>query len=176
MDYDALPRFGPPSQPDKHKVFFSIKDKEKALQAYRDLGVKKQVKIPGARFILYYVRPEEVFVKYGDIEAEKYYAQEEQMKKEQEEYLKEQQIRMKKTKSYPDERANQYDERRGGAYPQRDQRDRQRKPRKDDYYQQPEGVEGDRRDDRRSKGGDRKYPDKAEREQLQQEESVKVFE
>lgn len=87
MDYDVEnPRFGQLTQPDKLKVFFSIKEKEKAIQCYKDFTFNKAFRIPGARHKLYYVRPEEIFVKYGDIEAEKYYQEEEARKKAEEEY------------------------------------------------------------------------------------------
>jgi len=54
-------------------VFFSVKDRDQALAVY-DKFQKYAVNIPTARSKLYYSRPEEVFVKFGDSEAAKYYA------------------------------------------------------------------------------------------------------
>ena len=65
--------------PDKHRVFFSVKEREQALAIY-DKFQKYLVPIPAARSKLYYSRPEEVFVKFGDSEAEKYYAKQEELK------------------------------------------------------------------------------------------------
>jgi hypothetical protein len=69
----------PNETPDKHRVFFSVKDRDLALDIY-DKFQGYKVKIPAARLKLYYTRPEEVFVKFGDIEAEKFYAREAEMK------------------------------------------------------------------------------------------------
>jgi len=97
MEYDAEnPRFmvhhrGEPV--DRHRVFFNIKNKDKAIQCYKDFQQRK-IRFEGSKSLMYLVLPEEVFVKYGDIEAAKYYEQEEQRKKEREE-LK--QAQLKKT-------------------------------------------------------------------------------
>lgn len=91
MDYDAQPRFGQlaPNDRDRYKVFITIKDKEQALRCYQDFSMPNKISIPGARHKIYYVRPEEVFVKYGDIEAEKYYKEEEERKMRQEQEYQE---------------------------------------------------------------------------------------
>jgi len=59
-------------------VFFSVKDRDQALGVYDKFqkGVydkfhKNAVTVPAARSKLYYIRPEEVFVKFGDSEAAK---------------------------------------------------------------------------------------------------------
>lgn len=82
MDFGAenirfeQPRFKSPAN-DKHQVYFSIKDREQALKCYEIFSFNKHsIHIPGSRSQLYYIRPEAVFVKYGDVAAEKYYAEE----------------------------------------------------------------------------------------------------
>lgn len=84
--------------------------------------------IPGARHKLYYVRPDEIFVKLADIEAEKYVA--EQKKREEEAALYSQQQKLRKTHSY--------DQPAGGQeqyYPEGGQ-DRRGKPRRGGDRQQ----------------------------------------
>lgn len=93
MDYDAIdPRFQTHrigEQFDKHRVMFRIKIKEKAIQFWQDFVLRKGKRIhEGCRHNVYLQKPEEIFVKYGDIEAEKYYKREEEFKRlEQEEKL-----------------------------------------------------------------------------------------
>ncbi len=74
MDYNAENvKYGKPD-PEKYKVFFNVKTKEDALRCFKDFNTSKRI-ISGARHKLYYVRPDEIFLKYADIEAEKYYAE-----------------------------------------------------------------------------------------------------
>lgn len=102
MEYDCenfrFQNVRPHETPDKHRVFFSIKNKEKAAEVFKTFN-RKDFFIPGARQKLYYIRPEEIFVKYGDIEAELYYAEEERRKKEQEEFYAAKN-NLRKTKSH----------------------------------------------------------------------------
>jgi hypothetical protein len=70
---------------DRHRVFFTIKDKDKAIKCYKDLSFQT-VPVEGARYKLYLVKQEEIFTKYGDIEAEKFAAAQEKRKKEDEDY------------------------------------------------------------------------------------------
>ena len=74
MDFDAnnIRPGAPFQQVDKHRVFFSIPDKSQAIKCFKDFN-KIRALIPGSRHKLYYVRPEDVFVKYADIEAQLYY-------------------------------------------------------------------------------------------------------
>lgn len=59
---------------------FAIKNKEKALECYSTFHNSKQ-SFEGAKTVLFLNKPEEIFVKYGDIKAELY----EKEKKEYEE-------------------------------------------------------------------------------------------
>lgn len=86
MDYDAeeprsqTHKFG--EQFDKHRIMFRIKNKEKAIQFWKDFVLNKNKRIhEGCRHKVYLQKPEDVFVKYGDIEAEKYYKEEEEKKR-----------------------------------------------------------------------------------------------
>ena len=90
MDFNAINiRFEQPkfksAQNDKHQVYFSIKERDQAVSCYEYFAFNKsKVNIPGSRPQLYYIRPEAVFVKQADIEAEKYYAEEKRQKQEAE--------------------------------------------------------------------------------------------
>lgn len=55
-----------------------------AIKCFKDFLSAGKVYIPGARPKLYFVRPEPVFVKFGDQEAEAFYAEQERKKKEYE--------------------------------------------------------------------------------------------
>lgn len=56
---------------DKLRVMFRIKDKEKAKKCYQDFYQSYSI-IQGAKTFIFLIKPEELYVKYGDIEAEIY--------------------------------------------------------------------------------------------------------
>lgn len=63
---------------EKMRAFFTISDKEKAIQCFRQFAHGNSSFFPGARLIVFLIKKEEIFVKYGDIMAAKY---EEELKK-----------------------------------------------------------------------------------------------
>lgn len=68
MDFNAENlRFDRP-QNDRQKVHFSVKENEDAKKCFKRFDKERYI-IPGARHKLYYVRPDEILLKYGDIEA-----------------------------------------------------------------------------------------------------------
>ena len=56
---------------DRHRAFFTIKDKDMAMKCYSDFHFQK-VLVEGARYKLYLIKQEEIFTRYGDIEAAKF--------------------------------------------------------------------------------------------------------
>jgi hypothetical protein len=57
---------------DKHRILFTIKAKEKAIQFWQDFVMDKSKRIHECcRHKIYLQMPEEVYIKYSDIEAEK---------------------------------------------------------------------------------------------------------
>lgn len=75
----------PGEQFDKHRILFTIKDKEKAIKFWQDY-MSKALFFEGCRYMAYLQKPEDLFVRYGDQEAAKYYAEQERLQKEYEEY------------------------------------------------------------------------------------------
>ncbi len=68
---------------DKHRIMVTIKNKEKAIQFWRDFMVTKGKRIhEGCRHTIFLQKPAELFIRYGDSEAEKYYAEQERLKQE----------------------------------------------------------------------------------------------
>ena len=51
---------------DKHRILFTIKDKEKAIKFWQDYVIDKKRYFQGCRHIVYLQKPDEVFVRYGD--------------------------------------------------------------------------------------------------------------
>ena len=70
---------------DKHRILFTIKDKEKAIKFWEEYIIYKKKFFEGARHQVYLQKPPEIFIRYGDQEAEKYYANLEKQRKEAEE-------------------------------------------------------------------------------------------
>lgn len=60
--------------PDKLRVFFEIENTEDAVKCLLDF-FKDPYLNETTKAMIYYVKPEEVFVKYADIEADLYYAE-----------------------------------------------------------------------------------------------------
>ena len=86
MDFNAENfRFERPID-DRQKVHFIIKEKEDAKKCFMTFERTREL-IPGARHKLYYVRPDEILVKYADIEAAKFYEEQERLKNEEAERL-----------------------------------------------------------------------------------------
>ena len=76
----------------KLKFMFKIEDQEKAYELYQTLSSRKNFEETGDPVQIYYLKPEDLFVKYADEEAEKWHADqkkyEEEMKAKQEEKRK----------------------------------------------------------------------------------------
>lgn len=83
MEYDAsnirFQQFKPSEPKDRQRVFFVINNKEKAIKCYEDFSFNRDKVIEGARFKIYLQKPEEILVKFGDIEAKKYYEEQERL-------------------------------------------------------------------------------------------------
>lgn len=73
FDFNAIDLKYGRSDPEKYKVFFNILDRDEAINCFKVFNTKRNM-ITGARHKLYYVRPDDIFVKYADIEAVKFYA------------------------------------------------------------------------------------------------------
>lgn len=58
---------------EKHRLFFIVKEKELSIKLWDDLHDRSFHFHPEVKHIIYLSKPEELYVKYGDIEAAKYY-------------------------------------------------------------------------------------------------------
>lgn len=126
-------------------MYFSIKARETAARCFEAFNLVRdrasRIHVPGSRCQLYYVRPESVFVKFGDIEAEKYYAGVEQQKKlaeEERKSFKQSQPKFEKSQSY---QGQKYGGGKGGRdQPEADDRQytRERREKKGGYHQPTE--------------------------------------
>jgi hypothetical protein len=63
----------------KMRVNFYVNDKQKAIDIYKYF-IDKELTILEAKANIYLQKPEEIFVKYGDIAAEEYYKKEQERK------------------------------------------------------------------------------------------------
>jgi hypothetical protein len=61
----------------KIKCLFKVKEKQAAKRVYFDLCKNPYIFESNTKALIYLQMPEEVFVKHGDIQAKKYYEEEE---------------------------------------------------------------------------------------------------
>jgi hypothetical protein len=66
----------------KMRLNFNVGDKDKAIAIYRRF-MGRDSHIQGVKALIYLQKPEEVFVRYGDIAAAEYYKKEEERKQQQ---------------------------------------------------------------------------------------------
>lgn len=56
----------------KLRIQFKIEDRENAMSCFEAYSYNSRLTPEGDKGVIYYVKPEDIFEKYGDIEAEKY--------------------------------------------------------------------------------------------------------
>ena len=84
LDFDAENLKISQMGPEKLRANFLIKTPENSLKCYQYFDKTKNV-LSNAKTLIYLNKKEEEFVKYGDIEAEKFYAKQAEDKKRREE-------------------------------------------------------------------------------------------
>ena len=67
---------------EKLRVLFNIKDKQKSIDCYKNFHESPSKMFEGFRTVLFLIKPEDIFVKYGDEEADRYYKEQEELKKQ----------------------------------------------------------------------------------------------
>ncbi|TNV83256.1 hypothetical protein FGO68_gene17489 [Halteria grandinella] len=190
IDFNATDvKYGRPDA-EKYKVFFNIIEREDAIRCFETFNFKRNM-IPGARHKLYYVRPDEIFLKYADIAAEKFY---EDQKRREEEQIQYNLLQKSKSHGYPGgglapadstdsnqygietAQANQYERRQGGAG-RGEGRGEGKGGQRRKQYDNPDGGQGEYRHG--DKGGDKRRGPKKdfrqEREAKEQEDSQNYF-
>ena len=77
---------------DKLRILFEINDKERAKALYDMVSVHRQNHLPNSeqKMQIYFLLPEKRFEEYADVEAQKWYAEEQLRAAEQEAYYKKQ--------------------------------------------------------------------------------------
>ena len=90
---------------EKMKFTFKINEKDQAIRCYNDMSNFNRTKLFGkfGNFVnIFYIKDEAVLVKYGDIAAEKWYAEEEKRKKDKQERIAKQDQELSFRKNKPE--------------------------------------------------------------------------